>query len=1351
MRLDPPTSPGPSLPVAPAGTGAHVRLTLAGEDVELERGARLGALRTRLAEVLGRAELLGAPLTIGTRTLDDDALVGFEPLVDGADVLVHAPRRNLPTPGDDPVRGARAALAAPARWEVVAGPRAGLVTTDVTAATDGRVVAPPPRRPPRGGTMPGARASRVRPARPRPGTPAATLPARSSRASRTQLAGPAPVRLRRDHGRGRPVRLGPLGRRVRDGDVLHVGPGAVRRVVVDATASGTARTTPEQGVTPRAPATGPGLPLTTILVPLVSAGMLALVTGRPAFALVGLVGPLALGVAALVRRVRREAPRAAPTPTTWHALAAAPVTLTTRIATGETGDAGPGPRALAATGPSARARARAAVLAFAVLHPGAPVTTVGSPTGTWEWARWLGARPGGDVEAPEPSPDAPRLVVVTVTDPEDARRASERWARAGSGTHVLLVVPGAARPAPPAVAAVPAWCEADVAGPGVGPGLADALARALAPHVARAGGAAHAATVPLADLLGLDTAAPVATLARGIRARWQQAPAHPLAPVGRLADGSGTPWVLDLVRDGPHGIVAGTTGAGKSELLQTLVLSLALTHPPERVAFVLVDHKGGAGFGPCLDLPHVAGVATDLEPGSARRALAALRAELRSREHLLARHGLADVDALLARSPEACPPRLVVVVDELRALADDDPDLLGSFLRIAAQGRSLGLHLVLATQRPAGAVSADVRANVGLRVALRVASDADSRDVVEVPDAAALPAAAPGLAVVVTSHASHRTVRCALASASSTPVTARVRRVPRTPGPARSAPPTWGGDVASRLVAAATAAVDAAGMTRAAPLWPPPLPLRCTTADAPLGAAAVADDRPATPAPLPVALLDEPDERRRSVAAWDPARGHLHVEGAPGSGRTTVLRALALEAAAHGMHVHVLGPHPLVTPPGTEAAEVPGGTRTTARTAPAPAPVAPPGWYGTHATASDPRRAHALLARLLAEPPAVPTLVLVDGVEEMLAALGRVGRGAGTDTLVALARQPATHGVRLALAGSRALTGPLAAALGPRLVLTGSDRTGDLARGVPSALAGLGGAPGRGVWTGAGPARLAQAFVPRAGVPDPGHVPGVATVPAVDAPAVDAPAGNLPVRILPLPAAAGPAAVAQLRDAAHAARAPGLAPLGHGGDEAGPRLVDVTRDVLVVGPPGSGRTSTLARLARHAARVGPVLVVGTWPEHGEDRLGSVLTVPTTSEGLARAADVAATGAWTLVVDDVDVLARLLPAEHDRLASLPGVVRCLVAATTASATLVTRGLLGRARAARHGVVLDPGRPGSADALATDVADVVEPGPCPPGRGALVVDGRAELVQVLRPGLDADVGPVPVLAPDGDGRG
>ena len=1348
-------------------SGAPVRLTLAGEDVELERGARLGALRPRLAEALGRSELLGAPLAVGPRQLDDDALVGFGPLVAGADVRVHAPGRRRPGTDDDPVRVARAALAAPARWEVVDGPHAGRVVTDVAAATGGRLVtAGPVARSARGGAhddgavrtvrvrraasaraswsltsaprtsstpTPSARASSVRTPSVRPtSAPAVSSPAVSSPASHGRPSRERAT-LVRERRRGRTVRLGLLGRRVRHGDVVRVGQAAARRVVPDVAstraavhvASGPAGSGPgpDLAAADRQPTDargasrglGPGTSATTLVVPVVSAGLLAVVTGRPAFALVGLVGPLVLGVAALARRVRREPPPEVLPRATWDALAGAPVALTTRIVTGTTageagdGDVTHGPRALVATGPRATARARAAVLAFAALRPGAPVTTVGGEPGAWEWARWLGARPGREPDDTAAPPGTPRLVVVTATAPADVRRASEWWARADAGTHVVLVAP-----AVPASAA-PAWCEGHVDGPGVGADLADALARELAPHVERAAGAAHAPTVPLADLVGLDPASPGPALARAVADRWTVAPQRLLAPVGRLADGSGAPWHLDLVRDGPHGLVAGTTGAGKSELLQTLVLSLALTHPPARLSLVLVDHKGGAGFGPCLTLPHVAGVATDLEPGSARRALAALRAELVAREELLARHGVADVDTLAARVPHARLPRLVVVVDELRALADDDPELVPSFLRIAAQGRSLGLHLVLATQRPAGTVSADVRANVGLRVALRVASDADSRDVVGSADAAALPASAPGLAVVVTSRSPQRTVRVALASAPSTPASARVRRVPRTPGPPRAAAPAWGDDVAARLVAAACEAAELAGTPRTTPLWEPPLPERCTTADGPAPV-------PSVPDALPVALLDEPDARRRATAVWTPARGHLHVEGGPGSGRSTVLRALALEAAGRGWHVHVLGPHPLVGVAGP-AGDGPAGDAPDGPLGP-PSDDRAPAWCGTHAPASDPRRAHALVARLLAAQPPAPTLVLVDGVEEMLAALGRVARGAGADALVALARQPTTHGVHLALASARALSGPLAASLGPRLVLTGSDRAGDLARGVPAPLAGLGGTPGRGVWTGAGPSRLAQAFVPRPTLPP------------------DGPRGEPgPVRLRPVPVVAGPAARAALRAAVRDAPRPGLAPVGHGGDDAGPRLLDVTRDVLVVGPPGSGRSTLLARLARHAAGLGPVLVVGRCLAHdagpGRDdapAAGRVVTVPVTPDGLVRAAEAVADGGWTLVVDDADVLARLLPAEHDRLGTLPGVTSCLVAATTGAATLASRGLLGRARTGRHGVVLDPGRPGSADVLATELAGLVEPGPCPPGRGALVVDGRAELVQTLPPDAD-----------------
>ena len=213
------------------------------------------------------------------------------------------------------------------------------------------------------------------------------------------------------------------------------------------------------------------------------------------------------------------------------------------------------------------------------------------------------------------------------------------------------------------------------------------------------------------------------------------------------ADG---PVVVDLAVDGPHALVAGTTGAGKSELLQTLVCSLALANRPDELTFLLVDYKGGAAFRGCAGLPHVVGVVTDLDGHLTTRALTSLTAELRRRERLLAAEGASSLEAyqrLRANQPAlSAVPRLVIVIDEFRVLAEELPDFVHGLVRLAAVGRSLGVHLVLATQRPGGIVSADIRANVSLRIALRVRDRTDSVDVLDAPDAASIDASTPGRA-----------------------------------------------------------------------------------------------------------------------------------------------------------------------------------------------------------------------------------------------------------------------------------------------------------------------------------------------------------------------------------------------------------------------------------------------------------------------------------------------------------------------------------------------------------------------------------------------------------------------------
>lgn len=236
------------------------------------------------------------------------------------------------------------------------------------------------------------------------------------------------------------------------------------------------------------------------------------------------------------------------------------------------------------------------------------------------------------------------------------------------------------------------------------------------------------------------------------------------APLAR--SGSGT-VEIDLVSDGPHVLIAGMTGAGKSELLRTWLLSLALFHPPERVTFLLVDYKGGSAFGPLSGLPHSVGLITDLDAQLAERAMVSLRAELRSRESWLAAVGagsMAEAQGCVDR-----PPALLVVVDEFATLAKELPGLVDELVDVAQRGRSLGIHLILATQRPHGVVSESIRANTAVRIALRVADASDSNDVIDAPDAASIPSDCPGSAIIRIGQARSGTVRFAYSAAPSGP------------------------------------------------------------------------------------------------------------------------------------------------------------------------------------------------------------------------------------------------------------------------------------------------------------------------------------------------------------------------------------------------------------------------------------------------------------------------------------------------------------------------------------------------------------------------------------------------------
>ncbi len=245
----------------------------------------------------------------------------------------------------------------------------------------------------------------------------------------------------------------------------------------------------------------------------------------------------------------------------------------------------------------------------------------------------------------------------------------------------------------------------------------------------------------------IDDLADVPRTAAAIAASWRAGgddPA-PAAPIGVSLDGV---VEVDLVRDGPHALIAGTTGAGKSEALRTLVVAMAARVSPDHVTFVLVDYKGGATFDACADLPHTVGLVTDLDDGLAARALVSLEAEVHRRERLLRQSGTTDLAGHRAIAGSPPLPRLVVVIDEFAALAVDLPDFIPALVGVAQRGRSLGVHLVLATQRPAGVVDDHIRANTNLRLALRLHDRADALDVVGDPAPAGLPREVPGRAVM---------------------------------------------------------------------------------------------------------------------------------------------------------------------------------------------------------------------------------------------------------------------------------------------------------------------------------------------------------------------------------------------------------------------------------------------------------------------------------------------------------------------------------------------------------------------------------------------------------------------------
>lgn len=362
-------------------------------------------------------------------------------------------------------------------------------------------------------------------------------------------------------------------------------------------------------------------------------------------------------------------------------------------------------------------------------------------------------------------------------------------------------------------------------------------ARLLAQH-AHASGLMHS-RAPLPDTVGFgqlphDRVADTATSL--------------LAVIGSTGQ---APLAIDLVSDGPHAVVAGTTGSGKSELLTTWVAALAAAYPASAVGFLLVDFKGGSAFAPLSELPHCLGVITDLGAAEAERALRSLQAELRRRERMLAQwrvRSIAEAGGRLAR--------LVIVVDEFAAMLEHFPELHALFVDIAARGRSLGVHTILCTQRPAGVVRDALLANCAVRISLRVHDAADSVAVIGSDAASRLSSARPG--------------RCLVARDGIVE-------------PAQIAE-TRSDDLASILEVEHVAGEQSPGRRP----WLDPLPsfIALETVAAPDSGGVI------------VGIEDVPEEQRQSVVTLRPSDGHLLIVGVHGSGKSTAIETIAAQCAA---------------------------------------------------------------------------------------------------------------------------------------------------------------------------------------------------------------------------------------------------------------------------------------------------------------------------------------------------------------------------------------------------------------------------------------------------------------------
>ncbi len=1002
------------------------------------------------------------------------------------------------------------------------------------------------------------------------------------------------------------------------------------------------------------------------------------------------------------------------------------------------------------------------------------------------------ARTTGSEAGESGSSDLPRVVVLVEDDaPVDRNRlVTIAETGPGVGVHLMWLAPNRTQ--------IPAACrsylevhpadgsvstgrvvEGELSHPvlvePVDASSANALARAISPVVDAGALAEDQTNLPSSVSFLADAGVALAGSSSAVLERWSESrsvfpPAEyppgqrrpALKRAGGLRSlvgrGQGDNVYLDLRAQGPHALVGGTTGAGKSEFLQTWIMGMATAYSPQRVTFLFVDYKGGAAFADCVPLPHCVGLVTDLSPVLVRRALTSLRAEVRHREHLLNRSGAKDLLEMETSGHPDTPPSLVIIVDEFAALVQEVPEFVDGVVDIAQRGRSLGLHLILATQRPAGVIKDNLRANTNLRVALRMADADDSRDVIGTTEAADFAPGLPGRAVAKTGPGRLEAFQAGYVGgwthSEAPPPSIAVETLAFGPMVEWSAPEPSTGIVVTdegptdieRIVGRVVEASNSAGLPAPRRPWLPELNSIYEFKDLQL---------PRTDQALGFGVIDDPDAQLQHVVSYEPdTDGNLAVFGTGGAGKSAFLRTIAVSAGltqrrggpcvvygldfgSRGLQMIEALPHVGSVVSGDDEERVARLIRQLRETVDERAVRYSAARAGTISEYRDATNS----------PDEPRVILLIDGMGALRSAYESGPQSALLETLSSIAVDGRQVGVHLVISADRvgAIPNALASSIQRNIVLRLASDMDLLTLGVPADGFERSTPPGRGyidqqqvqVAVLGGTRSVAEQSAAVQSLAARLRQEGVSEAPEVRSLPERVELSSLPVLVDP-----DGNAVVEGGDPTFAVADETLAPIGF----------DPTVPLLIAGPARSGRTTAVQTVVESlrrsrpnlrcdlfAHRRSPLAQLGIWNESAQGMeavtdLATRLTSVLDSDSLGASHNGASSGAPVHVLV-IEGIGEFVNSEADF-----ALVDLIKAARSSDVLVIAEGetptlsgswpLIASVKSARHGVVLQPDSI-DGDALFNTSFGRVSRADFPEGRGVYVRAGRAERVQIALP--------------------